>query len=258
MKKIRISVVNYLNSKPFIYGLENSDIKNDIDLQLDIPSVCAEKLEEDQVDIGLVPVAILPELEAYHIVSDYCIGADGEVGSVLLLSEVPLNEIKTILLDYQSRTSVLLAQILAEKFWKIKPQWTEAKVNFEILIHETTAGVVIGDRTFSLKNKFRYVYDLSAEWKKFTQLPFVFACWVSNKRLDGAFIKKFNRALRFGLMNVEEVISQQQNEIRADFDVKDYLEHKISYAFDDRKKFALELFLKYQSEIMESDLLKIV
>src|SRR5215217_7144760 len=131
MEKIRISAVNYLNSKPFIYGLENSAIRNEIELQLDIPSVCADKLEENKVDIGLVPVAILPELEEYHIISDYCIGADGEVGSVLLLSEVPLNEIKVIQLDYQSRTSVLLAQILAEKFWKIKPQWMDGEENFE-------------------------------------------------------------------------------------------------------------------------------
>jgi len=258
MKKIRISVVNYLNSKPFIFGLENSEFRNNIDLQLDIPSVCAEKLEDDRVDIGLVPVAILPELEEYHIISDYCIGSDGAVGSVLLLSEVPLNEIKTVLLDYQSKTSVLLAQILAEKFWKIRPQWTDGEEHFEDLIQGTTAGIVIGDRTFSLKNKFNHVYDLSAEWKKFTQLPFVFACWVSNKELDRSFVIQFNNALRFGLMNIEEVISRYKKESGTELDVKDYLEHKISYAFDDRKKFALELFLKYESEIMESDLLKIL
>src|ERR1043165_5988838 len=109
---IRVSAVNYLNSKPFIFGLQNSDIINEIDLQLDIPSVCADKLEENKVDIGLVPVAILPELEEHHIISDYCIGADGEVSSVLLLSDVPLDEIKSIHLDYQSRTSVMLAQVL--------------------------------------------------------------------------------------------------------------------------------------------------
>lgn len=258
MRKIKISAVNYLNSKPFIFGLENSELSKNIDLQLDIPSVCAEKLEEDVVDIGLVPVAVLPELEEYHFISDYCIGADGEVGSVLLLSDVPLNEIKTILLDYQSRTSVLLAQVLAEKFWKIAPQWSDAEENFENAIHGTVAGVVIGDRTFALKSKFKYVYDLAAEWKKFTQLPFVFACWVSNKELERGFVKQFNEALRFGLRNVEEVISQNKKETGIDLDVRDYLENKISYAFDDKKKFALDLFLKYAGEIMESNLMKIL
>src|SRR5262245_24497557 len=121
--KIKVSAVSYLNSKPFIYGLEHSEVKNEIDLQLDVPSTCAAKLFEDKVDLGLVPVAVLPDLDEYHIITDYCIGADGEVGSVLLLSEVPLNEIKTILLDYQSMTSVVLVQILADKFWKIQPSW---------------------------------------------------------------------------------------------------------------------------------------
>jgi len=258
MKKIKISAVNYLNSKPFIYGLLNSEIKNEIDLQLDIPSVCADKLEGNKVDIGLVPVAILPELEEHHIISDYCIGSDGEVSSVLLLSDVPLDEIKSIHLDYQSRTSVLLAQVLAEKFWKIKPQWVDAEEGYEAKIRGTVAGVVIGDRTFSLKNKFSYVYDLSAEWKKFTQMPFVFACWVSNKNLPQDFIQRLNDALSFGLSKREKVADNYKNEHQISFDVKDYLENKISFVFDESKKGALNLFLNYANELLESNLMKIV
>ncbi len=257
-EKIKISCVSYLNSKPFIYGLEQNAIQNEIDLQLDIPSMCAEKLTENIVDIGLVPIAVLPELEEYHVISDYCIGADGEVGSVLLLSHVPLEEIKTILLDYQSRTSVMLVKVLAEKFWKVKPLWIDGSEEYENTIAGTTAGVVIGDRTFALKNKFKYVYDLAGEWKKFTNLPFVFACWVSTKELDRNFVKRFNDALRFGLLSIETVADEYKKEKGALFDVKDYLENKISYAFDDAKKFSLELFLRYSNELMESDLLKIV
>jgi len=136
--------------------------------------------------------------------------------------------------------------------------WIDAEKDFESGISGTTAGVVIGDRTFRLKNNFKYVYDLSAEWKKYTKLPFVFACWISNKELDRSFVKKFNEALRYGLMNVEAVIEQHKVILGKDVDVKDYFENKISYAFDDRKKFALELFLRYVSEIMESDLMKIL
>lgn len=255
--KIKISCVSYLNSKPFIYGLENSGIKNEIELQLDIPSVCAEKLEDDQVDVGLVPVAIIPELEEHYIISDYCIGADGEVGSVLLLSDVPLNEIKTILLDNQSRTSVMLVQVLAEKFWNIKPKWAEATDNYETQISGTTAGVVIGDRTFALKNNFKYVYDLSGEWKKFTQLPFVFACWVANKKIPDDFIQHFNQTLAFGLDKMPEVIHENEKQFQS-FDIKDYFENKISFSFDEKKKKSLQLFLQYVNELLESDLFKIV
>src|ERR1039458_6553628 len=103
--KIKISVVSYLNSKPFIYGLQHSTFLNEIDLQLDIPSVCAQKLIDGQVDIGLIPVAALPQLKDPYIITDYCIGAEGKVASVMLYSNVPLHEITAILLDYQSKTS---------------------------------------------------------------------------------------------------------------------------------------------------------
>ena len=256
-QKIKISAVNYLNSKPFIYGLEHSAIINEIDLQLDIPSVCADKLEENLVDIGLVPVAIIPELEEYYIISQYCIGSDGDVGSVLLFSEVPIHEIKNILLDNQSRTSVTLARILAEKFWKIKPHWINAADHYESLISGTTAGVVIGDRSFALKNNYQFVYDLSGEWKKFTGLPFVFACWVANKKLPEDFIQRLNAAFTSGIGNKEEIIHEYREQYSS-LDIKDYFENKISFNFDNRKKKSLKLFLGYVNELMESDLLKIV
>ncbi|MEO8085644.1 MAG: menaquinone biosynthesis protein [Bacteroidota bacterium] len=255
---IKISCVSYLNSKPFIYGLQNSAINKEIDLQLDIPSECARKLQENVVDIGLVPIAALEEMEEHHIISDYCIGADGEVGSVLLASDVPLHHIQNILLDYQSRTSVILAQVLAEKFWKITPQFHDTRQNYESIIGGTTAGIIIGDRTFAVKSKFKYIYDLAHEWKLFTNLPFVFACWVANKDIDRDFVKRFNEALRFGLMNSETVVAEFKKETGTDVDVKDYLENKISYAFDERKKFAMELFLTYANEIVENEAMKII
>jgi chorismate dehydratase len=255
---IKISCVSYLNSKPFIFGLQHSKLAEEIDLQLDVPSECARKLEEDQADIGLVPVAALQEMNEYHIISDYCIGADGEVGSVLLASDVPLHQIQNILLDYQSRTSVILAQVLAEKFWKITPQFHETQQNYESVIGGTTAGIIIGDRTFALKSKFKYIYDLAHEWKLFTNLPFVFACWVANKDIDRGFVKRFNEALRYGLMNSETIIREFVKDSGAELDVKDYLENKISYAFDERKKFAMELFLTYANEIAENEVMKVV
>ncbi len=253
--KYKISAVNYLNSRPFIYGLENTGIKNEIELQLDIPSTCAKKLEENKVDIGLVPVAILPSLDEYYIVSDYCIGADGEVSSVLLLSDVPLNEITTVLLDNQSRTSVVLVQVLAEKYWGITPRWEPAKENYESRIGGTVAGVVIGDRTFSIKHKYKFSYDLAAEWKKFTQLPFVFACWVSNKKLPDDFILRLNNALTFGLQHKKEIITgySKQNPLS---DVKDYFEDKISFDFNEDKKKSLQLFLGFIKELKEPPVFK--
>ncbi|MCB0401553.1 MAG: menaquinone biosynthesis protein, partial [Flavobacteriales bacterium] len=173
--KVKVSAVSYLNTLPFLYGIKQSGLEQEIDLSLDIPSDCARKLLNDEVDLGLVPVAIIPQLKEHHIISDYCIGADGPVDTVALFSDVPLEEIENIYLDYHSRSSVTLVQLLAKAFWKIKPNWIRAEEGFIDQIQGTTAGVVIGDRTFGLSKKYKY--DLAEAWKAFTGKPFVFAAW---------------------------------------------------------------------------------
>lgn len=249
MSKIKISIVSYLNSKPFIYGLNHSEIINKIDLQLDIPSVCAKKLIDGEIDIGLIPVAILPQLKEQYIISDYCIGAEGKVASVMLYSNVPLQDISTIVLDYQSNTSVLLVKVLARHFWKIKPRWIAAKADFENDISGNNAAVIIGDRTFEIGNKYMYSYDLAEEWQKFTNLPFVFACWVANKKLPEEFINDFNRALKYGIDNRLVLINEliEQNVYFTDIEV--YLTQNIKYDYNSTKKQALNLFLGYISEL---------
>jgi chorismate dehydratase len=247
-KKIRISAVSYLNTIPFIYGIENSKVSDEIDLSLDMPSDCARKLLSGQVDLGLVPVAILPQIEQYHIISDYCIGAEGIVDSVALYSDVPLNEIEEVYLDYQSKTSITLVQVLAEKHWKISPTWKKATAGFENEIEGTTAGVIIGDRTFNLSKEYKYKYDLSEEWFKFTGLPFVFACWVSNKELPEVFISNFNKALKIGVDNIEESIFGHDEYSISKKQLATYLTEHISYPLDDEKRKAIDKFLGFVAE----------
>src|SRR2546428_3316192 len=120
LNKIKISAVSYTNTKPFLYGIEQSGIltKNIIDLSLDIPADCAEKVIDGRADVGLIPVAALLKLPYYEIISDYCIGANGAVNSVFLFSTKPINEVKTIRLDTESRTSNNLAKLLIINYWK--------------------------------------------------------------------------------------------------------------------------------------------
>jgi chorismate dehydratase len=249
MKKLlRISAVSYINAQPFVYGIERSGLLENYSLSLDIPSVCAEKLIKGKVDIGLAPVAILPRLKRHFLFPDFCIGADGAVTSVMLYSQVPLKDIKSIYLDNQSRTSVILVQVLCRFFWKVTPHFIHAKPGYEKKINKTSAGLIIGDRNFFLKKKFKYVYDLSEEWKNFTGLPFVFACWISTKKLNSRRAKALYKALQFGLDNRNDVLS----ELPKKYDKKKmghYLNHSISYYFDPSKQQALDLFLKLGKEI---------
>jgi len=254
---IRISVVSYLNSKPFIYGLKDFKFSTPIEISEDIPSVCAEKLINKKVDIGLVPVAVLHFIEDYSIISNYCIGSNGKVGSVLLVSDVPLKEIENVLLDYQSRTSVLLVKILAKEYWKINPDWIDTSANYENQIQGKTAGLIIGDRALQIRDKYKFVYDLSEEWKVFTTRPFVFAVWASNHHLDSGFIDEFNLALENGLSKIDAIAINEQTENFSSHEIKEYLTKQIDYNFDYYKKEAMNIFLEKASIVKEySELLQ--
>ena len=248
--KTLVSIVNYANTLPFKWALKRSKLAQQIDLQEDIPSICAQKLKFRQVDLALVPVALIPELENYFIESDYCIGATGKVDSVKLYSLVPIERITDVALDYQSRTSVNLSKVLFKFFWKREVRYTETTPGYEKLIEGTKAVVVIGDRTFSMNDKFPYEYDLSEEWQKFTGLPFVFAVWLSVEKIPVEFINEFNAVLKFGLEHIDLVLNQEA--LPSDIpktQLKAYLENYIDYNLNDQKRTALSVFLEYLKKI---------
>jgi len=243
VKKIRISAVSYTNTKPFLYGIEHTEILNQIDLSVDIPADCAQKLIEDKVDIGLIPVAATLNLPEWHIISDYCIGASGPVNSVFIFSNCDIHEVKKVQLDPQSRTSNNLTGVLLKNFWKVQPELIINAQDYAVSTHEYTAFVQIGDRTFGKKGKYPFVYDLSEQWQNFTGLPFVFAAWIANKPVPQEFIEPFNASLKFGLDHRAELLKELPK--RNDFDLEDYLMHKLDFNLTEDKKKALYLFLDY-------------
>jgi chorismate dehydratase len=241
---VRVSVVSYLNSLPFISGLEQLAGAGWIILSKDIPSECARKLLSGEVDIGLVPVAVIPQMKEYFIVSDYCIGAFKEVQSVMLYSRVPLNEIKTILLDHHSRTSALLVQLLAIHHWKINPQFVHDAETNETLIKGQTAALIIGDRALSRHGRFPYQSDLAEAWYELTGLPFVFACWVSNRKPEKEFENRFKDALKTGVesrnsLPLEHYAPELSYPLK-----RNYIDNIIHYEMDEEKRKGMNRFLE--------------
>jgi chorismate dehydratase len=244
-----VGAVSYLNTKPLLYGIERAPIREKIDLVIDYPSRIAAMLLNDEIDMGIVPVAVIPLMREYHINGDYCIGSNGSVASVCLFSESPIEKIQTVLLDYQSRTSVQLARILLKEYWKISPVLIDAGEDFREHISGTTAGVVIGDRALEQRKISPYIYDLGEAWKALTGLPFVFAAWISNRALDPAFIKEFDEANRQGLRQIDAVVAGNPYPL---FDLHDYFTKYLDYRLDDEKRQGLKKFLHYLNSNVKS------
>ena len=236
-----MGAVSYLNTKPFIWGLEQSPVWSEIVLSRDFPAAIAHQLKNDQLDIGLLPVAAIADLQESFIVADYCIGSEGPVASVAIFSDVPLEDVTTIWLDYQSKTSVALAQILMQEYWHLKPHWKRGDADFINHIGGTEAAVVIGDRALELIPKHQYMYDLGAAWTAHTGLPFVFAAWVANKELPATFLTEFNEALKWGIDNMDQLISQLPP---VGYDITTYFHTNIRYDLTDASKEGMKLFLQ--------------
>jgi chorismate dehydratase len=235
-----VGAVSYLNTKPLLYGIQRSAIIRDIELTIDYPSRIASMLLHDEIDMGLVPVAVIPQMTEYFINGDYCIGSNGPVASVCLFSEVPLEKIERVLLDYQSRTSVQLAKILLKQHWKLNPELVDAGRDFRWQISNTTAGVIIGDRALEQRAISAHRYDLGEAWKAMTGLPFVFAAWISNKPLEKDFIDEFNAANKMGLEQIGAVVAENPYQL---FNLQEYFTKYLDYRLDDPKRKGLERFL---------------
>jgi chorismate dehydratase len=246
MEKFRISAVRYANTYPFIYGLAEGGFDKKAVIETDHPAGCAAKLISGRTDIGLVPVAAIPQMKESHIVSDYCIGADGKVRTIQLMSNTPFRDIRKVFLDYRSRTSVNLVKVLAKHKWARDLEWINTSEGFDFIRRgDSEAVVLIGDQCFESEKSFTVKMDLAEEWKEYAGLPFVFACWVSNKAIDKDFIDDFNRCLETGVNNIDKVVQRfGKSGIIKGADLKKYLTENIDFHLDARKKLGMDLFLK--------------
>lgn len=243
---VKVAVISYLNTLPFIYGLQNHPINKQMECTFCVPSEGAQLLAKGEVDLGIIPVAAIPLIKNANIVSSYCIGAVDSVVSVLLCSNLPLEEIKELYLDRDSLTSVTLAKVLSKEYWKITPKFIDYRFG-EKELEIDKSYILIGDKALVERGRFKYVYDMAEEWIKFKGKPFVFACWISNKELPSSFIMEFNRALEYGVNHIDEAVDNSKLEFPKEI-AREYLKNNISYNLDSDKKEGLEAFLSIINE----------
>lgn len=240
----KVSLVSYWNTKPFLYGIQHSPVKQYFDLQLDVPSAGGKKMMRDETDIALIPVVVENALPELQLLTDYCIGAVGPVRTVCLVSNVPVTEIEAVLLDDHSLTSVQLLRILLKEYWNVSPAMQPAPLGFLDAVRHKTAALVIGDRSFHVSSRFQYVYDLADCWIQHTGLPFVFAAWYSRKPVDPHIVDMLNDALKFGVEHIDEVAALLAGATISEQEMRYYLSNNLSYTLDDAKRKGMELFLQ--------------
>jgi chorismate dehydratase len=249
MHKLNVSLISYANSAPFLYGILQSDIINEIELSVDFPSACADKVLSGKADIGLIPIVETLRMKKPFIIPGFCIGADDYVRTVTLCANQPVEKLSRIYLDYQSRTSVVLVKVLAKHHWNIDIEWIQAEKGFETMELPADAGkVIIGDRAFHVNTP--YIYDLAHEWKTLTGLPFLFAAWVSSHQLEPSFVASFSQALEYGINHLPEASSFFLQQNPTHIDILSYLKNNINYNFDKDKHRAMTLFLKYAKDLI--------
>ncbi|MDR0667494.1 MAG: menaquinone biosynthesis protein [Prevotellaceae bacterium] len=241
MTPVNVTAISYLNTLPFLFGLKQSEVAKHVRLSLAPPARCAELMENGATDIALTPIAAIPQLKTGAIIADYCIGAIAPVRTVVLLSDTSLENIRTIYLDRHSRTSVMLARVLAGQFWHIKPAFKPLTPS-SFPIKQDEGCVMIGDKVFSHERQFLYRYDLAEAWIRFTGKPFVFAAWVAVKPQRPAFLRLFNDALEYGIAHIADAVVAEAPAFDATLAVE-YLTHNIHYRFDEEKRRGMNLFL---------------
>ena len=247
---IRLCAVSYLNTKPFLEGLERFFTQKELQIQTLIPSQCARSFIDGGTDVALVPVGSLLELKDVFLIDRFCIGAEGKVDSVFLFSNEPIENITTVYLDHHSRTSNGLTKILFRHHWKKDILYLQDSDYFN-LIDGNRAGVIIGDRAIVMKDKYRYCYDLASEWQAWTGLPFAFAVWVYRSEKVGAeLLNRLESAFDWGINHLSATAGKWASEFmmteeRAYF----YLSECINYYFDEPKRQAFSRYLDCLAEI---------
>lgn len=234
---MRVVAVSYLNTLPFIYGIQQAAPEwLRAALLLAPPADCADALINRQADIALVPVAEIPRIQGAQIITDYCLAAHGRVETVALLTNTPIDQLKTIYLDKQSRTSVQLVRILARELWKIQPIWIDG---IPRTVDHGQAIVAIGDKVFDIESQFAFKYDLAEEWQTLTGgRPFVFAAWVARTEQGLQASQELNNALSYGTQHIAQAIAERKDRDKA----YHYLTENLKFDLTDPAREAMKLF----------------
>jgi chorismate dehydratase len=239
---MRFSVVDFVNARPLIWGLLEEP-PSEVEVSRDLPSACADKLAAGEADVGLIPSIEYQRIPGLRVVGGLGIAAASEVRSVLLVSKVSREKIRSVSLDPASRTSAVLTRILLKRQYGLRPEYRDGG-------SEADASLVIGDPALKTRLNGRVVLDLAAEWRAFSGHPFVFAFWAVR---DGAPEREAAEIVRAsydaGRRDFPRLVAQEAAESGlSEAVVEDYLRHSLHYELDAGDLAGLDLFYRLAAE----------
>jgi chorismate dehydratase len=278
MSRLRISAISYLNTAPLMWDFERSDVGRRFDVSYTLPSACARSLQAGASDIGIIPAAAYTEIAGLAILPEVAIASRRSVRSILLVSNLPMEKIRTVALDNSSMTSVALTKVLFEKWLGGPRSYRSTPPDIERMLAMNDAALVIGDPALQIdRSRYPTALDLAEEWIRFTGKPFVFAFWavrqavlvenelgedefcgdnrphLSASRSDAPDLATtFQQSRDHGLEPASLDLIARQWAPRlgiAQAEVRSYLSENIHYHLDEACIEGLRLFYRYAAEI---------
>lgn len=274
MSKLRISIVEYLNTAPLVWGFTEGSLSGKYDLSFALPSKCADALRSGKVDVAIIPAIEYQRMDGLVALPDMAVAAKGEVRSILVVSKKPIENARTIALDTSSRSSAALVQLLASENWHITPEFIDADPDPPAMLARADAALVIGDPALRIAVKMDYllgkkpkegaccqgdpselpvpgypalfVYDVSYQWREMTGKPCVLAIWAGRQeKITPEVVADFQHSRQFGLDHISEIAEAAA--VKLDLPpqtLETYLRENIDFSLDDENLAGLNLYFK--------------
>lgn len=258
MSRLCVSAISYLNTAPLMWDFEHGKAGDAFDISYTLPSACARALAAGTADIGIIPAAAYTEIAGLQIIPDVAIASQRAVRSILLVSKLPIEQVRSVALDTSSMTSVALSKVLFEKWLGGGRTFVPMAPDLDAMLAEHDAGLLIGDPALKVDRSRYHTLDLAEEWILHTGKPFVFAFWAVRKEallraddaLDLPAVFQNSRAHGLEPANLEEIVREWA--LRLDLsetDVRSYLTQNIHYQLDAACLDGLRLFYQYAAEV---------
>ncbi|MDO8461524.1 MAG: menaquinone biosynthesis protein [Deltaproteobacteria bacterium] len=234
---MNLGAVPYLNVLPLIAQLEEQP-------RLEVPAALVRLLKIGELDLATAPIVALFQNPDWSLVDGIGLGTKGAVKSVRLIFNregINLQNVRSIDAGMESMSSILLVKVLLAS--KYKRNLEEIEFTGPILTGNEEAQLVIGDKALKTDKGI----DLGLEWTSWTNLPFVFAGWVSRQRtIDRGLVQRLKDCRDQSLKNIESIIDEKEFPLPF---LKSYLTENISYELGEPEKKGIELFYRYAAEL---------